>query len=290
MKKLGIVLDSFVCLSKQEVNDLGYAYIPLITEVDGTSFLDGVDVDRFDLLQKMTQTDDIRTSLPYMSTFEETFSKVCKEYDEVIYLPISSKLSSTNSAASNFLDEFPNLHIVDTSLVGDQMLEVSKFAIKHYEKYQDIDKLIEKIQEISDNSLVFILPLNIKYLVKGGRVGSFKKFLLGALSKVKLSPYVKFDKTGTSTGGIGRGPKGAIKQIISKFEEFTGLDRKNIKSKYKLFTINGIDKEFNDLAINSFKTAGLDFDGTKVNSTVVAIHTGPEAHAYSIMPILDNLD
>ncbi|MCS4537081.1 DegV family protein [Mycoplasma sp. CSL7475-4] len=290
MKKIGFIFDSFVCLTKNELQEMGYGYIPLITEIDNETYLDGIDVDRRELLKKIAQTENIKTSLPYMATFAEVFGQMCSQYDEVIYLPISNKLSSTSSAASNFLEEFKNLHIIDNSFVADQYLEVAKFASKYFEKHQDINKLIEKIKEINQKSLTFIVPKNIHYLVKGGRVSSFKKFMLGAMSIVKLLPYVKFDLEGTSTGGVGRGPKGVIKQIIAKFEEFTGLDTKEITQQYKIFTINGIDEEFNSLAAESFKQKGIEFANKKLNSSVIAIHTGPEAQAFTLMPNLDNLE
>ncbi|WP_029608826.1 DegV family protein [Mycoplasma simbae] len=288
MKKLGIIFDSFVCLTKDEAEQSGYYYIPLIAEIDDKPYLDGVDVDRYALLEQMAKTENIKTSLPYMAEIEQVFTKASQENDEVIYFPISSKLSSTFSAAQTVASEFKNIHLIDTSFVGDQYLEVVEYVKKHFAKHQDIELLKQKIAEIEQKSVIFILPQDIKYLVKGGRVSSFKKFVLGALSKVKIYPFIRFDANGTSTGGMGRGPKGAIKQIIGKLEEFTGLKITDIVKSYKLFSINGIDKEFNDLAVEAFKQHGVEFNNIKFNSSVIAIHTGPQAHAYYIIPDLSN--
>ncbi|TQC51431.1 DegV family EDD domain-containing protein [Mycoplasmopsis mucosicanis] len=288
MKKLGIIVDSFACMSKQEANEQGFYYVPLVTEIDGKEYQDGLDINREDVLNMMAKTENIKTSLPFMSSFEEVFSLACSENDFVLYIPISSKLSSTFSAANNFVHDFKNLYIYDNGLVGDQIIELAKYAKKHFEKYQNIDRLLEDIHQIDKQCLTFILPQNIKYLVKGGRVSSLKKLLLGVLSKVKLMPYIKYDLNGTSNGGLGRGPKGVAKQVISKFIHFTGVkDTKELQQKYKIFTIYGIDDEFNKTAIETFKQQGITFVNARLNSSVIGIHTGPEAHAYYIIPNLD---
>ncbi|QBF34491.1 DegV family EDD domain-containing protein [Mycoplasmopsis phocirhinis] len=290
MKKIGFIFDSFVCMTKDEAEKMGYGYIPLITEIDNHSYLDGVEVNRRELLEKIAKSKNIKTSLPYLAWFEQVFKQMCSKFDEVIYLPISSKLSSTSSAAANFVNEFKNLHIIENAFVADQYLEVAQYGVKHFQKHQDINKLIEKINEIKQKTLTFIFPKNIDYLVKGGRVSSFKKFMLGAMSIVKLSPYVKFDLQGTAMGGIGRGPKGVIKQIIAKFEEFTGLSTNALVQEYKIFSVTGIDDEFNLFALDLFKKKGIEFVNKKFNSSVIAVHTGPEAQAFTLMPNLDKFE
>lgn len=283
-KNIGIILDSFSCISEKDAASLDLGFIPLIAEIDGEPISDGVDKDRFEMLELIANSNNLKTSLPFLSTFEKVFEQFCKKYDYVIFLPISSFLSSTYNAALTFKDTYPNLHVIDTSFVGQQMLDVAKYAKIHFEKFQDIDKLIKSIKDIESRSTTYIIPKDINYVIKGGRVSSFKKFLLSALSKINLCPYIKFDKNGTSTGGIGRGLKGSFKQILNKLADKANTKIIDIQKDYKIYNINGIDKEFNKLSHDFFAENKILFDDIKLNSSCVAIHTGPEAQSFTVMP------
>lgn len=290
MKKLGIIFDSFVCLTKKEAQEQGFYYIPLLAEIDGKTFQDGIDLDRRELLEAIGKTNKIRTSLPFPGDIEEVFRKASVENDEVIFFPICAKLSSAFSTATNIAKEFNNVHVVDTAFVGQQLIDVALWAQKHYQKHEDIHRTISQIPTIISKSISFIITPDIKYAINGGRVSSFKKFVLGTLSKIKIAPIIRFDINGASTAGIGRGPKGAMKQIITKLCDFTGLSVDKIPSEFQIYTINGIDEDFNKLAIEIFKENGIEFMDFKLNCSPVAIHTGPQAHCYSVIPKLSNWD
>ncbi|VEU76961.1 DegV family protein [Mycoplasmopsis columbina] len=285
MKKIGFIVDSFSCLSKEEANQKGFGYFPFRLDLDDKVYEDGVDLSSKDILEIIDKSQDYKTSLPRLDIMEEVISQMSKEYDDVIYLPISSTLSGSLSAANNFKSEFSNFHIYDNQYVGEQFLEVIKYIKREYEKGVSLDIIFEKLNDFQKDTIVYILPLNLNYAIKGGRISGVKKFLLKAFSKVKLVPFIKFANSQNSTAGIARGTKGAIIQIVEKIIDFTNLKNiDEINQKYNLYFIHGLDQEFNQMVLKIVKETKLEINSSKLNSGVIAVHTGPEAISLSIMP------
>ena len=50
---------------------------------------------------------------------EEQMSKLSKDYDDVIYLPIHSSLSSSHDSILNLSKKYKNIHVFDNKLVGE---------------------------------------------------------------------------------------------------------------------------------------------------------------------------
>ncbi|WP_027120625.1 DegV family protein [Mycoplasmopsis lipofaciens] len=288
MKKIGFIFDSFISEQKTELDKKGFGYFPFRCILDEVEYEDGIDLEKEELLHKIDKSKDVKTSLARYSTMEEVISKMTKEYDDVLYLPIGQNLSSSSSTAQTFKREFSNFHVFDNGWVGNQYNYVVDYARRIYEKYQDINVVIEKLVEIKNKSILFVLPLNINYVINGGRISSFKKVLLKTVAKLKLKPYIKFYNGSGSTGGIARGVKSAINQMLTKTAEFANVEIKDLNKYYNVDFIYGIDKEFTKQVIDLCEKHGVKFDSQTLNTSTIAIHTGPEAICFSIIPKLKN--
>ncbi|WP_027332657.1 DegV family protein [Mycoplasmopsis gallinarum] len=284
MKKIGFILDSFSCLTETEANQKNYYFIPLRVDLDDKIYEDGIDFNQKDLLELIAKSQTYKTSLPKLTTIEEIFQKASKENDYVIYFPINSSLSGTFSAAKTISQDFNNIYVIDNNFVGIQYEKVIQKIQQMNQNGANFEEILNFINNIQDQFLTYILPLDLKYAINGGRVNGIKKFFLLGMSKLKLMPFLRFSNNEVVNAGVGRNIKSVITQIIEKILEFTKSTTNELKDKFDLTFIYGIDNKFNNEVINIAKENDLEIINSQINSSIIAIHTGPDALALSIMP------
>ncbi|VEU77849.1 DegV family protein [Mycoplasmopsis columbinasalis] len=286
MKKIGFIVDSFACIDQKEADALGVGFLPFQLDIDGTVIDDdGITLSREEVLTKIGEVKNVKTSLPKLNKTHELFTQICSQYEEVIYMPINSHLSGASNAANNFLAEFPNLKIYHNHLVGPQYFEVINFIQEELTKGKEVDEILEVVDKIQAETVTFILPQKLEYAIKGGRVGGLKRLVLKTIMKMKLFPYIKFSETGNSTPGIARSIKSAIKQIVEKILKFSSVKTlEELHERYNIFCIYGNDYAFNKEIEQYAQEFGLIPNIHKLSSAVIAIHTGPEAISFSISP------
>lgn len=284
MKKIGFILDSFSCLTETEANQKNYYFIPLRVDLDDKLYEDGIDFNQKDLLELIAKSQTYKTSLPKLTTIEEIFQKASKENDYVIYFPINSSLSGTFSAAKTISQDFNNIYVIDNNFVGIQYEKVIQKIQQINQNGANFEEILNFINNIQDQFLTYILPLDLKYAINGGRVNGIKKFFLLGMSKLKLMPFLRFSNNEVVNAGVGRNIKSVITQIIEKILEFTKSTVNELKDKFDLTFIYGIDNKLNNEVINIAKENDLEISNSQINSSIIAIHTGPDALALSIMP------
>ncbi|UUM19013.1 DegV family protein [Mycoplasma sp. 1018B] len=288
MKKIGYILDSFSCINQKEAQQLGYGYFPFIVEADGNIYNDGIDLTKKELLEIIEKSKNVKTSLPNLQLMENIIKKMCQEYDIVVYLPIAETLSGAMSAANNFTQDYKNFYILKNRFVANQYLSAIKYIDKLFQENKTIENIQKEINKISLTTETYIIPTDLNYLINGGRISNLKKFLLKSVSKMKLTPYIKFHLNDNSPAGIARGYKGAALQIIDKLlAKVKNSSVNELLAKFEINFIYGINKIINEEIKNLFSNKQITFNNEKLNTSVIAVHTGPDAVAISIMPKLE---
>ncbi|VEU70356.1 DegV family protein [Mycoplasmopsis glycophila] len=282
MKKLGIIIDSFSGLTVEEANQLGFYFLPLQVEIDGQKYQDGKD-DHLSILLKLQSAKSFFSSLPVLDTIEKTVQEASEKYDDVIVLTLHENLSSTNKYLKTFAAEKANVHVIDNHFSGIQFVNVALFARKNYEeKNMPIDKLIKSIAEINQDSLTLLVPKNLDYMIKGGRLTGVKKLILSTISMV---PLLNYDIEGkVSVLGLKRTLKGVIGKLFDKTNDF--IIQNNL-TQVEFNWMHGIDEEVNNLVKKIASEKAIAFKHEQLTSSVVAVHTGPEAFSVTVMPKLE---
>ncbi|QCZ36617.1 DegV family protein [Mycoplasma nasistruthionis] len=278
MKKLGIILDSFSGLSKAQAQELEFGFLPLQVEIDGKIYQDGID-DNLEILTKIQDAKSILTSSPKLELIQSTIAEFASQYENVIYLGISSKLSSTLSHAANLALEHDNVYVVDNHFVGTQLVNAALYALRLSNNGMSVGEILQKLNKLNNESTTYLVPKTMEYLIKGGRISGVKKFIL---TKLSVLPVLEFSADG-SVGSIGlkRTLAGAIAKATEKVMSFN----ENEQMEYHL--IKGIDQQVNQLIDKTASEYGLVFADSKTTPAAIAIHTGPEAFAFSTMPKLE---
>lgn len=287
MKKVAVVTDSEAGFSESElVKGLYVVKMPFI--IDGKEYYEGVNITVDEFYNLLTSDVKISTSQPSYEEVTNVWKEALQEYDEVVYIPLSSSLSSSCSLAKNYAAaEFEGkVYVVDNKRVSvtqkASVIEALNMA-KKGKSGAEIQKYLE--DTLTDNSIYITIP-TLKYLKRGGRVTPAAA-ALGTLLQIKPILQIQGGKLDTyaKVMNINQAKQrmiGAIKKDIET--RFMGLKK---EGKLILSMAHTHNKE----AIEKFKaelhTAIPDLEIKWVDelSLSVACHIGPGSLAVTVSRI-----
>lgn len=247
--------------------------VPFFVDVNGKYLMADPEMDIDSLLDDIKATKDVTKSA---APTPDSFYEAGKGYDEVFYVTISSKLSTTyNNAyiAKTMLEEdnpSVNVHVFDSksAACGESLLvEMIQKGIKENDTFEKIVSDVE--EKVKDMQTVFVLE-DISTLVKNGRVSKIKGFLASKLSIMPISIGVDGE---IDVRHQARGVKNALVKTVDTFGEVS-----NSFSGKTLYITHVKDEEranaLKDLALQKydFKDVKI-FDATGL-STVYANRNG----------------
>ncbi len=197
MSKVAILTDSNSGITQAESKELGVFVEPMPFYIDGELYYEDIDLTQDEFYQKLTQGGEIKTSMPITGNLMDTWEKILEDYDELVYIPMSSGLSSSCATAKMLADDYDGRVVV----VDNQRISVTqKMSALEGKKLADMGKSAQEIcdalMEIKSLSTIYITVDTLEYLKKGGRLTPAVA-AIGSLLKIKpvLSIYgEKLDK------------------------------------------------------------------------------------------------
>jgi DegV family protein with EDD domain len=270
--KIAYVIDSTIDVEDKFIEENDVHVVPLSIIWGEETFLDKQELSSKDFFERLeTTTIHPRSSAPSPADFLKIYKKIVDEYDHVISLHISSRLSGTISAAmmSASMVDRKKIHIFDSrtlSIVGGLLLKKIDKYIHENNDINELDAFIEKT--VSKMDMFFVVD-SLDYLYKGGRIGKAKQFI-GKLLDIKPVLSVVNGEV-TNTGKI-YGEKDIYKYVDKYFHKCKKENRK-LENIYLAYSndINKIDQiesiaNYHYPSINCYKT---------YVSPVVGCHVGP---------------
>ena len=196
MAKVGIVTDSNSGMTPGEAKRLGVGVVPMPFYIDGECFMENVDLPRKRFFARQAAGAEISSSTPAPLAVAKAWTKALKKYDEVLYIPMSSGLSSACGAAQTLAqeDEFAGrVFVVDNGRVATPQHRSVLDALELIGEGLSAAEIRRLLEEQRNNFSIYIAVDNLRYLQKGGRI-SAATAKLGTILNMK--PVLHFD-TGT---------------------------------------------------------------------------------------------
>lgn len=119
MKNRIIVTDSTSDLSQDYLNDNNIHVVPLNLSIDGVSYVDQIDINSEDYIQRIEEGADVKTSQPSIGKFIELYNTLGDNGDEIISIHMTSGLSGTYQTAlqaSQMTDS--NVTVIDSKSIS----------------------------------------------------------------------------------------------------------------------------------------------------------------------------
>ncbi|MDO5337893.1 MAG: DegV family protein [Eubacteriales bacterium] len=219
MKNIGIITDSHSGLTPRQAQELGVLVLPMPFYINGECYYENVTLSREVFFEKLSQGAEVSTSQPSPEEVKALWRKGLEQYDELLYMPISSGLSGScmTAAAMAGDSEFNNkVFVVDHGRVSTPLVRTIMDALELIQEGYTASQ-IKDILEASKNDMVIYIALEtLEYLKKGGRISTMTA-ALGTLLNVK--PVLKLETGILESFQKCRGFKKARKLMIDTMKK-----------------------------------------------------------------------
>lgn len=173
MKKTGIVTDSHSSISPAAAALLGVHVLPMPFEIDGQEYYEGVSITRQQFFGYQRAGAHISTSQPAPAAVTELWDKLLDEYENLLYMPISSGLSNSCQTAIALAAEAPyagRVFVVDNGRVGTPLHRSVLDAIELVEKGLSAADCKAALEAARNDFVVYIAVETLEHLKRGGRI------------------------------------------------------------------------------------------------------------------------
>jgi len=204
--KIAISAETACDLTKELISEYELNILPFTVTIGDRSDYDGVITGK-DLIDFTLKTGQLgRTSAVNVSEFMDHFSKLLKEYDEVIHISLSSGISSACQNAVLASQEFAGkVHVIDSHSLSTGIGLLAIYASKLRKAGKTSEEIVKAVEDrILFNQTSFCFE-TVEFLYKGGRCSAMARF--GA-NLLKLRPQIlmKADIGKMESGKKFRGP------------------------------------------------------------------------------------
>ena len=107
MKKIGIITDSHSGITQQQAEELGILVLPMPFYFNDECYYEDVSLSREEFFEKLDSGVKIATSQPAPADVMDLWDKGLEQFDEIVYIPISSGLSGSCATAITLALEKP---------------------------------------------------------------------------------------------------------------------------------------------------------------------------------------
>lgn len=278
MKKFGIMIDSTVYLTKEQIIENELRVVSL-NVVEGDVSKREVDVDNNYIFSRQSSGASFTTSQPSPGEFLENYNELInKGHEKVFVICISKNLSGTFQSANlakNMLDDPDKIYIFDTMLAAFATEMIAEQVIKMVDGDFTAEEIIERIDHIISTSGQMFTVENLFSLVKGGRISNTSA-AIGTVLRIK--PIIKLLDGKLVVVNKERTYKKVHKYMLENIAEDTkGFD----KITFRVTSHNSLEsaKQLQSVLENTFPNSDIVF--TDYLGPVFCIHIGKKGYGLS---------
>lgn len=231
MSKVIIMTDSNSGITQAQAKEMGVVVLPMPFYINEEMFYEDIDLSQEQFYEKLQAGGDIKTSMPLVGDVTDKWDELLKEYDEVVYIPMSSGLSSSCETAYMLsLDYDGKVEVVNNQRISVTMRQSVIDAKNLAEAGKSAKEIKDILEAAKFDSSIYIMVDTLTYLKKGGRITPAAA-ALGTL--LKLKPVLQIQGEKLDAFAKARTVKQAknimIEAMKSDFEKrFDSADGRNI--------------------------------------------------------------
>jgi DegV family protein with EDD domain len=173
MAKVAVVTDSNSGITLAQAKAKGVFIVPMPFIIDGNEYEEEISLSQEEFYKKLIGDASISTSQPSTYALSELWSNILKDYDEIIYIPMSSGLSNSCQTATilSHEEEFEGkVHVLDLqriSVTQKTATYEAKYLLDHGKSCKEV---CDYLMETKMHASIYIMVDTLKYLKRGGRV------------------------------------------------------------------------------------------------------------------------
>lgn len=209
--KIAISTESTCDLSKELIERYDVKIVPYKIQLGDRSFFDG-ELSTPEILELAERNKELpKTSAVNELEFTEHFEKLRREYDGIIHISLSSKITAATANATKIAKQFDNVYVIDSLSLSSGLGLLVRQACILAESGVAIEDICAKLEERKKYIQASFVIERLDYLYKGGRCSSLAYF--GA-NLLKLRPRIVMRDGQMRSDNKFRGP---IERVVEKY-------------------------------------------------------------------------
>lgn len=217
MGKVAVITDSNSGITQKEAALLGIKVVPMPFYINEELFFEDITLTQEQFYEKLEGDAEISTSQPSPGDILDLWNETLKTYDEIVYLPMSSALSSSCETAIMLSEDFDGkVFVVDNQRISITLRQSVLDAIQLAEEGKTAKEIYDILMKEKLEASIYITVDTMKYLKKGGRVTPTAA-ALGTVLNIK--PVLQIQGGKLDTYAKVRGWKAAKKSMLDAMEK-----------------------------------------------------------------------
>lgn len=170
-KRIAVVTDSNSGITQKEAKENNIYVVPMPFMIEEETYFEDITLSQEDFYKKLEDGADVVTSQPSPASVMELWDSILNEYDEIVYIPMSSGLSGSCQSAIMLSEEYDGkVQVVNNQRISVTQRQSVLDAKMLAERDLNAAQIKQMLEDDKFNSSIYIMLDTLYYLKKGGRI------------------------------------------------------------------------------------------------------------------------
>lgn len=280
--KTAIVTDSNSGITQEQAARWGVRVVPMPIIIDNEIYYEGVNLSPEQFYQYLREGRNVSTSQPAPEDLTGVWNSLLAEgWDEIVYIPMSSGLSSSCQTALILAADYGGrVQVADNHQISVPQKNAVRDALALAAQGLTAAEIKERLEEAGGDSLIYIGVDTLEYLRRGGRITP----AVAAMGTVLgIKPLLAIRGERLDTFAKVRGTKHCKALLIESMQKSVESCRKQ-GIPIRIDAAGSFDRreeeaEWRELAAGAFPGEAIHYDPLSLS---ISSHTGPGAFAMGL--------
>ncbi len=287
MPKVAVVTDSNSGITQAMAKEMGIRVMPMPFTIDGVDYLEDISLTREQFYEKLSMDGTVVTSQPSPADVTDLWDELLQDYEEIVYIPMSSGLSGSCQTAMMLADDYDGkVQVVNNQRISVTQKRSVEDAIALANAGKNAAQIRQILEDVKFESSIYIMLDTLHYLKKGGRITPAAA-AIGSLLKLKPVLQIKGERLDAFS---------KARSTIQGKSTMINAMRADIENKYGgtasetvyLYAVHANVPEQEEIWYQEIQEAFPNFEVRKdALSLSVSCHIGPGALAIACSKKLD---
>ena len=217
MARTAIATDSNSGITQSQAKELGVFVLPMPFFMRGKIQFEDIDLTQEQFYEILAEDAAVSTSQPSPGDLMDFWNKILEEYDDIVYIPMSSGLSTSCDTATVLSEDYEGkVQVVNNQRISVTQQQSVLDAMNLREEGKSAAEIKEILEKEKLQASIYITVDTLKYLKKGGRITPAAAAIGTVLN---LKPVLQIQGEKLDAFSKARGWKTAKKTMLNAIEK-----------------------------------------------------------------------
>ncbi len=171
MPKIAIMTDSNSGITQKQAKELGIYVVPMPFTINQEDYEEDINLTREQFFEMLENGATVSTSQPSLGKLAALFEKLLEEYDEIVYMPMSSGLSGSYQSAKVLAKDYHGrIQVVNNQRISATLEQDVFDALVYVKQGKTASEIRQILEDKRFDCCIYITVDTLSYLSKGGRI------------------------------------------------------------------------------------------------------------------------